>query len=129
MTRQPGQEIAKRKDQGLVKPDFVVVGGPYNDGVMLMASKELKRVAMLEVLVNAREMDRDITSTTPPVYEVTLSVVMKENYVLIKAPNYTIAWEELFRCWTPGADERSMMARVEERHRPLPQRQPQLPSQ
>lgn len=101
-------------------PDFVVIGGPYNDGVMLMASKALTRAEMRTRMVNERTVLQDYYNTTPPIYRVHLVVTMREDYVMIKAPNYSLAWQELFQCWNPEQDNRAGMVQITQRKVELP---------
>lgn len=101
------------------KPDFVVVGGQSEAGVILMASKELTDVELTSILINE---ERCLKYGEPPDYRVYLVTKMKEDYVVIHAPNYPIAWQELFNCWDPNHYE-PRMAQVTKRRRAYPQRQ------
>lgn len=85
-------------------PDFVVSGYQNDeDGLIyLFASKELTRARLSEEqplrenrLLNQWDLDGPL--------RIDLTATMK-NYVIVSAPTYPQAWEELFKIWSAESD-------------------------
>lgn len=83
------------------KPDWVVIGGQYEDKVILWASKSLLRAELETLCINPDDI---CWRGLPPLYKVNLHVSMKEDYVMICAPDYPTAWQSLFKIWSPNGE-------------------------
>lgn len=93
------------------RPDFTICGMERPEGgVRLIASKTLSYV---ELRADYRRQDifwepRDIMPVASVLtsYDLILSTHMA-NFIVIDAPDYPSAFEELFRKWRPERDERT----------------------
>jgi hypothetical protein len=90
-------------------PDFVVLGIPHEDGVMLLASNELS-AAELEVEVDQVPYYRGANiGFLPGVKYITLTCHIG-SYTIVTAPTYAEAFRNLFNAWTPKAPERRALS-------------------
>lgn len=83
---------------GYQRPDWVVLGSPHQNGVMILASKDLTQAEL--------EFERDDLMAWGRVeavashYRITLTVEMR-TYVVVFADTYAEAWQRLFQQWQP----------------------------
>jgi len=95
--------------QFMFRPDFVICGGPLDDGVRLFASKELTH-AELQMVMESQDVFWDYSSLIPDARvltnrRITLSVHMR-TFVIVDAPDYGTAFEYLFKDWSPDQPKR-----------------------
>jgi len=89
----------------LSSPDFVVMGMPHEDGVMLMASNELS-AAELEVEYDMIPYDRGMyIGHIPGQRSITLTCHIG-SYTVVYGDTYAEAFRRLFDAWTPQAPQR-----------------------
>lgn len=96
----------------MMRPDFIVVGVTYDNGVLLLASKtlsyaELKREIELPDFFDYRTKD------LPPKEDVRIIAKIKD-YIEVWDETYSGAWQELFRCWSPDSGTRRELSGVKE---------------
>lgn len=81
-----------------VRPDWVMLGAPYGDGVMILASLTLSR-AELEAVADEYDLFDPYTVRATHT-RFTLTVEMPR-FTIVMAPDYPTAFTNLFRQWSP----------------------------
>lgn len=88
-------------------PDFIVVGGKYGDGVILLASKQLSYVELREEFDHLNVLRKEYDP--PAVHRILLTAKMRD-YIMVREDSYPQAWQTLFDRWTPENDQQELPA-------------------
>lgn len=85
-------------------PDFIVVGGQYDDQVYLLASKTLTEAELKKDIRYPDVFDRRSARLT---HDVDIKIIAGiKDYVWVRADTYAEAWQTLFAQWSPRQEDR-----------------------